>query len=125
MSKVPLFTISVRGISPEEKHQLISALQSSSLEVQSDTDRFFVVDDIVELLALVSATIVVTEKTVQYSSALYNWLKKRKDEGKTTEGQLEYKPNPKIEPLDLENATEEEIERWIEGVIKWLQSGKK
>ena len=124
MSKVPLFTISVKGISAEEKHQLISALQSSSLEVQSDTDRFFVVDDIVELLALVSATIVVTEKTIQYSSALYNWLKKRKDQGKTTEGQLKH-PNPLIKPLDLENATEEQIEQWIEEVIKWLQSGKR
>ncbi|MDJ0594491.1 MAG: hypothetical protein QNJ72_31700 [Pleurocapsa sp. MO_226.B13] len=124
MSKYPLFTISVKGLTAEEKYQLISALQSSSLEVQYDTERFFVVDDIVELLALISGTIVVTEKTVQYSSTLYKWLRKRKDEGKTTEGQLKH-PNPKIKPLDLENAPEEEIRQWIEEVVKWLQRGNK
>ncbi|MGB5634062.1 MAG: hypothetical protein WBM86_14945 [Waterburya sp.] len=124
MSKFPLFTISVKGLTAEEKYQLISALQSSSLEVQYDTERFFVVDDIVELLALISGTIVVTEKTVQYSSTLYKWLTKRKDEGKTTEGQLKH-PNSKIKPLDLENATEEEIRQWIEEVVKWLQRGNK
>jgi hypothetical protein len=125
MSKIPLFTISLKGISIEEKNQLISDLESSSLEVQLDTKRLFVIDDIVEILALVSTGITLTEKAVKYSKALYDWLKKRREEGKTIEGRLEYKLNPKIEPLDLENATEEEIEQWIEEVIKWLQSGKK
>lgn len=124
MSKFPIFTISLKGISVEEKKQLISILESNSLEIQSDTNRLFGIDDVVELVAVISGLIVLGEKATQYAQALYNWLKKRKDAGKKTEGQLKH-PNPKIKPLDLENATEEEIKQWIEEVAEWLQSGKK
>ena len=121
MSKIPLCTISLEGMSQQEKEQLISALKSSQLEVQLETERFFVIDDVVELIALIGGTITLLEKGTEYAQAIIEWRKKRKAQGKKTQGKLK-QPNSK--PLDLNTATDEEISKWIEERVRWLSRKK-
>ena len=115
MKEIPLCSIVIAAdLSPEEKDSLISAIKLTSAKVQDDPSRFIGIDDILEAIIVSIVASVITEQvpkvTKKIAKAIIDWRTKARAKGKKTPVKLEH---PERNPLDLETATDEEIEEWL------------
>ena len=111
MSEIPLCTIVISSpFSPEETASLENSLRLAGTKVQKPTHRVMGADDIVLIVSGAAAAAQLVDYGVKVAKAINNWRRKRREEGKETEAKLEH---PKRPPLDLKEATDEEVEEWL------------
>lgn len=118
MNEIPICTIVISSeVSEEDLSSLEMALQTYDIGLQKPSGdstllyRAFGVDDIFLVMGGVASTASVIEYGVKVGKAINNWRKSRKKEGKAIKLKLEHPDKP---PLDVETATDEEIEAWFQ-----------
>ncbi len=114
MSEIPVCTIVMSSqISASEIASLEMALEINEIKLQKSTERIVGADDVV-FIATVMGGLAATANLVEYgikvSKAINNWRKSRRDRGETTPVRLEHPQRP---PLDLDTATDEEVDEWF------------
>jgi hypothetical protein len=114
MSEIPLVSIVISSQMPsDEIESLETSLSLASIKVQKSPSRVVGVDDIV-LVATVISGVAATAQLIDYSiktaQAINNWRRKLREKGIEPKGKLEH---PKRPYLDLNTATDEEIEAWL------------
>ncbi len=114
MSEVLLCKLTVSNLTPVEQDELKSAIELTSAKIQSETNRVFVVDDVLEILITVAIT-KVAEKTVEsagkeLAKVIKKWRQERQQAEKQISGNLERPNHP---PLNLDTTTDEEIDEWF------------
>ncbi len=114
MSDIPLCTIVISSpIPPDEMESLETSLKMNQVKVQKSTDRVLGVDDIVVIASVVSgvaATAQLLDYSIKVGKTIHNWRRKLREKGIEPEGKLQHPQRP---PLDLNSATDEEIEEWL------------
>ncbi len=113
MSEIPVCTIVMSSqISASEIASLEMALEINEIKLQKSTERIVGADDVV-FIATVMGGLAATANLIEYgikvSKAINNWRKSRRDRGETTPVRLEHPQRP---PLDLDTATDEEVDEW-------------
>lgn len=114
MSEIPLVSIVISSqLPPDAIESLETSLSLAAVKLQKSPKRVVGVDDIV-LVATVVSGVAATAQLIDYSiktaRAINNWRKKLREQGIEAKGKLEH---PKRSPLDLNTATDEEIEEWL------------
>lgn len=114
MSEIPLVSIVISSQMPADEIESIeTSLSLASIKVQKSPNRVIGVDDIV-LVATVVSGVAATAQLIDYSiktaQVIVNWRRKLREKGIESKGKLEY---PKRPYLDLNTATDEEIEEWL------------
>ena len=107
MSKVPLCSLRVEGITEIEKEELLTAIRLTGIEVQSSPSRD---GGIVEAIFLIGVLAQLTEQSIKAGKAMSKWLEDKKKAGKKITGELKRPDKP---PLDLATASYEEIKQWL------------
>lgn len=99
---------------PDERETLLTALRSAGAEIQEAPARdidwqtvVVVIDSIGKAAGGITATIVLAEKIAEKLNA---WRESMRRRGKTPRGVLR---RPNQSPLDLSDATDEEVLRWL------------
>lgn len=114
MSETPLVSIVISSqLPPDVIESLETSLSLASVNVQNSQNRVVGVDDIVLVATVVSgaaATAQLLDYSIKVAKAINNWRKKLREQGIEAKGKLEH---PKRPPLDLNTATDEEIEEWL------------
>ena len=113
MPEIPL-KLTVTNLTKAEKEDLLSAIELTSVRIQSEPERILGVDDVLEifLIAMVSklAEKTIDSATTELAKVIKKWREERRAAGKAISGKLEQKNRP---PLNLDTATDEEIEQWL------------
>ena len=113
MPEIPL-KLTVTNLTKAEKEDLLSAIELTSVRIQSEPERILGVDDVLEifLIAMVSklAEKTIDSATTELAKVIKKWREERREAGKAISGKLEQKNRP---PLNLDTATDEEIEQWL------------
>ncbi len=110
MSKVPLCSLTVENLTPAEKEELLSAIKLTSVQIQSEPERVLGVDDVAGAIVLLGVVAQLAEQSIKVAKAIIKWRRDRKKAGKKITGKLQPPGRP---PLNLETATDEEIEEWL------------
>lgn len=115
MSAIPLCSIVVSSqLSTNEIESLETLLRMNSIEVQKPPSRVLGVDDIVFVATVVggiAATANLIEYGIKVAKAIIKWRGELRSKGIEPKGNLKH---PKRPPLDLSEATDEEIEEWFQ-----------
>lgn len=113
MPEIPL-KLTVTNLTKAEKEDLLSAIELTSVRIQSEPERILGVDDVLEifLIAMVSklAEKTIDSATTELAKVIKKWREERREAGKAISGKLEQKNRP---PLNFDTATDEEIEQWL------------
>lgn len=113
MPEIPL-KLTVTNLTKAEKEDLLSAIELTSVRIQSEPERILGVDDVLEifLIAMVSklAEKTIDSATTELAKVIKKWREERREAGKAISGKLEQKNRP---PLNLDTATDAEIEQWL------------
>ena len=113
MSEVPVCTIVMSSeVSDEDIASLEMALQTHDINLQKPSSRIVGVDDVVLIATVVqgaAGAAVLIDYGIKVGKVINNWRKTRKEKGKEIKARLEHPEKP---PLDLEIATDEEVEEW-------------
>ncbi|NJL61063.1 MAG: hypothetical protein HC903_03540 [Methylacidiphilales bacterium] len=114
MGEIPLVTIVISSqLPPDEIESLETSLSLSSIKVQKSPSRVVGVDDIVLVATVISgvaATAQLMDYGIKVAKSINNWRRKLREKGIEPQGKLEH---PKRPFLDLNTATDEEIEAWL------------
>ncbi len=114
MSEIPLCTIVISAQVPTaEIESLETSLRMSSIKVQKSPSRIIGADDIVFLATVLggmAAAANLIEYGIKVAKAIANWRRELRSQGIEPEGRLEHPTRP---PLDLSQATDEEIDEWF------------
>jgi hypothetical protein len=114
MGEIPLVSIVISSQLPlDEIESLETSLSLSSIKVQKSPSRVVGVDDIVLVATVISgvaATAQLMDYGIKVAKVIINWRRKLREKGIEPQGKLEY---PKRPYLDLNTATDEEIEAWL------------
>ncbi|MGD1871668.1 MAG: hypothetical protein ACFB02_01315 [Mastigocoleus sp.] len=114
MSEIPLCSIVVSSQLPaSEIESLETSLSLSSIKIQKSPSRIVGADDIAFIATVVggvAATANLIEYSIKVAKAIKKWRQKLREKGIEPKGRLEH---PKRPPLDLNTATDEEIEEWL------------
>lgn len=115
MTEIPICTIVISSnVSDEDLSSLEMALQTYDISLQKQSSRIVGVDDIV-LIATIMGGVTATANLIEYGIKMgkfvKNWRKSCQEKGKAIKLILEHPDKP---PLDVENATDEEIEAWFQ-----------
>ncbi|PAX57050.1 hypothetical protein [Brunnivagina elsteri] len=114
MSEIPLVSIVISSQIPlDEIESLETSLSLSSIKVQKLPSRVLGVDDIVLVATVISgvaATAQLMDYSIKVAKSINNWRRKLREKGIEPKGKLEH---PKCPFLDLNTATDEEIEAWL------------
>ncbi|MFM6154368.1 MAG: hypothetical protein ACKO3K_19095 [Cuspidothrix sp.] len=119
MTEIPLFRISSQ-LPPDEIESLETSLSLSSIKVQKSPNRVLGVDDIVVIATIVSgvaATAQFIDYTIKAGKEIANWRRKLREKGIEAKGKLKH---PKLPDIDLNTATEAELEAWFKRLETWL-----
>lgn len=114
MSEIPLCSIVISAQVPtDEIESLETILRMNSLQVQKSASRVLGVDDIV-FLATVAGGLAATANLIEYgikaAKVINNWRRELRSKGIEPLGRLEHPTRP---PLDLNEASDEEIDEWF------------
>lgn len=122
MSEIPICSIIISSqLPPDEIDSLETSLSMSSINVQKSLNRVFGADDIVfvaTVLGGAAAAANLIDYSIKAAKAINNWRRKLREKGIKPEGKLTH---PKLPPLDLDNATDEELEEWLNSIIELLK----
>ena len=114
MSEIPLCTIIISSKLPQDEvENLETSLELSSIELQEPKSRVVGADDIVfiaTVLGGMAAAANLIEYGIKIAKAIASWRRELRGQGIEPEGRLEHPNRP---PLDLNTATDEEIEEWF------------
>ncbi len=122
MSEIPICSIIISSqLPPDEIDSLETSLTMSSINVQKSLNRVFGADDIVFVATVIggaAAAANLIEYSIKVAKAINNWRRKLREKGIKPEGKLTH---PKLPPLDLDNASDEELEEWLNSIIELLK----
>jgi hypothetical protein len=114
MSNVPLCTIvAISQLSPADIESLEMALNIDALQLQKPANRLFGADDLLLVMAVVSGAAGAAQLLdygIKTTRAIISWRRKQLERGRGVDCILEHPDRP---PLDLQKATDEEIEEWF------------
>jgi hypothetical protein len=114
MSEIPLVSIVISSqLPPDEIESLETSLSLASIKVQKSPSRIVGADDIVFVATVVggiAATANLIDYSIKVAKTINNWRRKLREKGIEPKGKLEH---PKRPYLDLNIATDEEIEAWL------------
>lgn len=114
MSEIPICKIVVSSqLPPDEVEFLETSLELISINVQKSSIRVVGADDIVfvaTVLGGMAAAANLIEYSIKVAKAINNWREELRSKGIKPEGKLEH---PKRPPLDLNQASDEEIQEWF------------
>jgi hypothetical protein len=121
MSEIPLCSVVISSqLPPDEIDSLETSLLISSIKIQKSPSRVLGADDIV-FVATVMGGLAATANLIEYgirvARTINNWRRELRSKEIEPEGRLEH---PKRPTLDLSKATDEEIVKWFEEIVKWL-----
>ena len=105
-NEVPLYTLTVENLTPAEKDELLSIIESTSLKIQSTEKGVLEADDLAQGIVLIGTVAKLAEHSIKLAKAIMKWRQERKTAGKTTSGKLQPQDLP---PIDLNTATDQEI----------------
>jgi hypothetical protein len=111
MSEIPLCTVVLSSELPlNEVEALSTSLHLTSAKVQRTTSRAFGADDLALVITIAVGIGQLAEYGIKIAKAISDWRRKARQQGIEPQGQLE---RPDHAPLDLQTATDEEIEEWL------------
>jgi hypothetical protein len=111
MKEVPLCNVAIASnITSQEIESLISAIELASAKVQKEANRVVGVDDVVTVITILVGVGQLTEYSIRIAKAIIKWRKQAREKGIQPAGKLEHPSRP---PLDLSEASDEEIEQWF------------
>lgn len=114
MSEVPICRIVLSSQLPSyDVESLETSLEMASFKVQKQPNRAIGIDDLVVIATVVSglaATAQLVEYGVKAAKEINQWRRALREEGLHPNGRLEHPERP---PLDLGEATDEEIKEWL------------
>ena len=105
-NEVPLYTLAVENLTPAEKDELLSIIESTSLKIQSTEKGVLEADDLAKGIVLIGTIAKLAEQSIKLAKAIMKWRQERKTAEKTTSGKLQRQGLP---PIDLNTATDQEI----------------
>jgi hypothetical protein len=89
---------------------LASSIQLTSAKVQKTTSRAFGADDLALLITILVGIGQLAEYGISIAKAINSWRRQARQKGLEPQGKLERPDHP---PLDLNTATDEEVEEWL------------
>lgn len=113
MNEIPL-KLTVTNLTKAEKEELLSVIELTSVRIQSESERILGVDDVLEII-IIAMVSKLAEKTIESATSelakvIKKWRDERQQAGKQILGKLE---GPERPPLNLDTATDKEIEQWL------------
>lgn len=112
MSEIPLCSIVISSQIPVDEIESLETSLSllSSVNVQKSSKRIVGADDILFVLAVIGGIDATSNLISKIVKVLKDWRRKVRDKGEEPKVRLEH---PKRPFLDLNTATDEEIEEWL------------
>ena len=114
LSETPICSIVISSqVSSEDIVSLETSLRMAGVKLQKPTHRVIGADDLVFLATVVSgvaAAAQLVDYSIKLAKAINNWRRKMREKGHKIEAKLEH---PERFPLDLSEATNEEVEEWL------------
>lgn len=111
MSETPICRIVLSpDVPPDEVESLSTSLQLTAATVQRTTSRVFGADDLALVITILVGMGQLAEYGVKLAKAINSWRRSARQKGIEPQGRLERPGHP---PLDLNTATEDEVEEWL------------
>ena len=114
MTEIPLCSVVISSQLPKDKIEALeTSLRMSSIKVQKPPSRVVGADDIVfiaTVLGGMAAAANLIEYGIKAAKAIKNWRRELRSQGLEPEGRLEHPTRP---PLNLNEASDEDIDEWF------------